>query len=81
MTLADYATSLVPMLRDLEMEILLEPGSFLVGNAGVLVTEVLYRKETGRKHFTIVDAGMNDLVRPALYEAYHQIEPVGKPRP
>ena len=81
MTLADYATSLVPMLRDLEMEILLEPGRFLVGNAGVLVTEVLYRKETGRKHFTIVDAGMNDLVRPALYEAYHQIEPVGKPRP
>jgi diaminopimelate decarboxylase len=81
MTLSEYATSLVPMLRDLKMQILLEPGRFLVGNAGVLVTEVLYRKETGRKHFTIVDAGMNDLVRPALYEAYHQIEPVGKPRP
>jgi diaminopimelate decarboxylase len=81
MTLTDYATSLVPMLRGLKMQILVEPGRFLVGNAGVLVSEVLYRKETGRKHFTIVDAGMNDLVRPALYEAYHQIEPVGKPRP
>jgi len=81
MTLTDYATSLVPMLRNLKMQILVEPGRFLVGNAGVLVSEVLYRKETGRKHFTIVDAGMNDLVRPALYEAYHQIEPVGKPRP
>ena len=81
MTLSEYAISLVPMLRELKMQILLEPGRFLVGNAGVLVTEVLYRKETGQKHFTIVDAGMNDLVRPALYEAYHQIEPVGKPRP
>ena len=81
MTLNEYATSLVPMLRDLKMDILLEPGRFLVGNAGVLVSEVLYRKSTGQKYFTIVDAGMNDLVRPALYEAYHQIEPVGKPRP
>ncbi|NBS07485.1 MAG: diaminopimelate decarboxylase [Verrucomicrobia bacterium] len=81
MTLAEYATSIIPMLRTLKMEILLEPGRFLVGNAGVLVAEVLYRKQTGRKHFTVVDAGMNDLVRPAMYEAYHQIEPVGKPRP
>jgi len=46
----------------------------------VLVTEVLYRKRTGRKNFVIVDAGMNDLLRPALYEAYHQIEPLGSPR-
>jgi len=81
MTLAEYATSIIPMLRTLKMQILLEPGRFLVGNAGVLVAEVLYRKQTGRKHFTVVDAGMNDLVRPAMYEAYHQIEPVGKPRP
>ena len=81
MTLTDYATSVVPMLRNLKMQILLEPGRFLVGNAGVLLAEVLYRKQTGRKHFTVVDAGMNDLVRPAMYEAYHQIEPVGKPRP
>ena len=81
MTLTDYATSVVPMLRNLKMQILLEPGRFLVGNAGVLLAEVLYRKQTGLKHFTVVDAGMNDLVRPAMYEAYHQIEPVGKPRP
>ena len=81
MTLTDYATSVVPMLRNLKMQILLEPGRFLVGNAGVLLAEVLYRKQTGRKHFTVVDAGMNDLVRPAMYEAYHQIEPIGKPRP
>ena len=81
MTLTDYATSVVPMLRNLKMQILLEPGRFLVGNAGVLLAEVLYRKQTGKKHFTVVDAGMNDLVRPAMYEAYHQIEPVGKPRP
>ncbi len=81
MTLPDYATSLVPFLRELKMKILLEPGRFLVGNAGVLVSEVLYRKDNGRKHFTVVDAGMNDLVRPSMYEAYHQIEPVGKPRP
>ena len=81
MTLAEYATSIIPMLQPLKMEILLEPGRFLVGNAGVLLAEVLYRKQTGRKHFTVVDAGMNDLVRPAMYEAYHQIEPVGKPRP
>ena len=81
MTLTDYATSVVPMLRSLKMQILLEPGRFLVGNAGVLLAEVLYRKQTGRKHFTVVNAGMNDLVRPAMYEAYHQIEPIGKPRP
>jgi len=81
MTLTDYATSVVPMLRNLKMQILLEPGRFLVGNAGVLLAEVLYRKQTGRKHFTVVNAGMNDLVRPAMYEAYHQIEPVGKSRP
>ena len=78
--LSEYADSVVPLLTDLKMKILLEPGRFLVGNAGVLVTEVLYRKRTGRKNFVIVDAGMNDLLRPALYEAYHQIEPLGSPR-
>jgi len=81
MTLNDYAVSLVSLLRELKMQILLEPGRFLVGNAGILVTQVLYRKQTGRKNFTVVDAGMNDLIRPTLYEAFHQIEPVGKPRP
>ena len=81
MTLNDYAVSLVSLLRELKMQILLEPGRFLVGNAGILVTQVLYRKQTGRKNFTVVDAGMNDPIRPTLYEAFHQIEPVGKPRP
>ena len=81
LTLNEYALSLVSLLRNLKMQILLEPGRFLVGNAGMLVTEVLYRKRTGQKHFTVVDAGMNDLIRPTLYEAFHQIEPVGKPRP
>jgi diaminopimelate decarboxylase len=61
-------------------EVLLEPGRVLVGNAGVLVTEVLYRKRNGRKRFVVVDAGMNDLMRPAMYGAHHAIEPVGRPR-
>jgi diaminopimelate decarboxylase len=51
----------------------LEPGRFLVGSAGVLVTEVLYRKHSGGKEFVVVDAGMNDLVRPSHYQAYHEI--------
>ena len=57
---------------------ILEPGSVIVGNAGILVTKVLYRKSGKTKEFVIVDAGMNDLMRPALYEAYHSIEPVIK---
>jgi diaminopimelate decarboxylase len=56
--------------------VLLEPGRFLVGNAGVLVTRVEYVKLTGRKRFVIVDAAMNDLIRPAFYDAYHEIVPV-----
>ncbi len=55
---------------------LLEPGRFLIGNAGVLLTRVLYIKSAGQKKFVIVDAGMNDLIRPALYESYHEIVPV-----
>ena len=75
----DYANTIVPPLRELGVRILLEPGRFLVGNAGVLLTRVLYIKETGRKKFAIIDAGMNDLIRPALYESYHQIVPVVQP--
>ncbi|HET7319117.1 MAG TPA: diaminopimelate decarboxylase, partial [Nitrospirota bacterium] len=56
--------------------LVLEPGRAIVGNAGVLVTSALYRKDSGAKHFLIVDAGMNDLIRPSLYEAYHEIKPV-----
>jgi len=75
----DYANTIVPPLRELGIRILVEPGRFLVGNAGVLLTRVLYIKETGRKKFAIIDAGMNDLIRPALYESYHQIVPVVQP--
>ena len=73
---ADYGAQLVPLLKPLGLRILIEPGRFMVGNAGVLVTEVLYVKKTGRKTFVIVDAAMNDLIRPAFYESYHQIVPL-----
>ena len=63
-------------LKDIDLKLILEPGRVLVGNAGVLVTEVLYRKSGEAKNFVIVDAGMNDLMRPTLYNAFHAIEPV-----
>jgi len=72
----DYAEAIVPPLRELDVRILVEPGRFLVGNAGVLLTRVGYIKKTGAKKFAIVDAGMNDLIRPALYQSYHEIVPV-----
>ena len=75
----DYANTIAPPLRELGIRVLVEPGRFLVGNAGVLLTRVLYIKETGRKKFAIIDAGMNDLIRPALYESHHQIVPVVQP--
>ena len=72
----DYADAIVPPLRDLGIRILVEPGRFLIGNAGVLLTRVRYIKQTRSKKFAIVDAGMNDLIRPALYQSYHEIVPV-----
>jgi diaminopimelate decarboxylase len=72
----DYANAIVPPLRQLGIRILVEPGRFLVGNAGVLLTRVRYLKKSGAKKFAIVDAGMNDLIRPALYQSYHEIVPV-----
>jgi diaminopimelate decarboxylase len=72
----DYADAIVPSLRELGVRILVEPGRFLVGNAGVLLTRVRYIKQTAEKKFAIVDAGMNDLIRPALYQSYHEIVPV-----
>jgi diaminopimelate decarboxylase len=72
----DYADAIVPPLRKLGIRILVEPGRFLVGNAGVLLTRILYIKQSGSKKFAIVDAGMNDLIRPALYQSYHEIVPV-----
>jgi diaminopimelate decarboxylase len=72
----DYAGAIVPPLRELDVRILVEPGRFLVGNAGVLLTRVRYIKKSGAKTFAIVDAAMNDLIRPALYHSYHEIVPV-----
>jgi diaminopimelate decarboxylase len=74
-SVGDYAEAIVPPLRDLGIRTLVEPGRFLIGNAGVLLTRVRYIKQTGGKKFAIVDAGMNDLIRPALYQSYHEIVP------
>ena len=71
-----YADRLLPLLKPLGLKILMEPGRFISGNAGILVTRVEYVKRTGRKNFVIVDAAMNDLIRPAFYEAYHEIVPL-----
>jgi diaminopimelate decarboxylase len=79
-SVGDYAEAIVPPLRDLGIRILVEPGRFLIGNAGVLLTRVCYLKQTGSKKFAIVDAGMNDLIRPALYQSYHEIVPVKQPK-
>jgi diaminopimelate decarboxylase len=75
----DYADAIIPSLTKLGIRVLVEPGRFIVGNAGVLLTRVAYIKETGQKAFAIVDAGMNDLIRPALYQSYHEIVPVNEP--
>ncbi len=71
-----YAARLVPLLKPLGLRVLMEPGRFISGNAGILVTRVEYVKRTGKKNFVIVDAAMNDLIRPAFYEAYHEIVPL-----
>ena len=76
LTPQSYARCLTPLLQPLGLRILLEPGRFMVGNAGILVTRVEYVKRTGRKNFVIVDAAMNDLIRPAFYDSYHEIVPL-----
>ena len=73
---ADYADVVKNQLRGLDCKIVAEPGRLIAGNAGILITEVLYVKDGGEKTFVIVDVAMNDLVRPTLYEAYHEIKPV-----
>jgi diaminopimelate decarboxylase len=73
---AAYARALASPLRGLDVRLLLEPGRSIVGPAGVLVTSVIYRKENDSRRFLVVDAAMNDLIRPALYGAYHEIVPV-----
>ncbi|MEJ2671556.1 MAG: diaminopimelate decarboxylase [Deltaproteobacteria bacterium] len=72
----EYGQKLLEHLKDLDCTLILEPGRVLVGNAGVLVTKVLYTKATEFKHFIIVDAGMNDLARPSLYGSYHGLWPL-----
>jgi diaminopimelate decarboxylase len=76
LTPATYAARLLPLLQPLGLKILVEPGRFVVGNAGILVTRVEYVKRTGKKNFVIVDAAMNDLIRPAFYDAYHEFVPL-----
>lgn len=76
LTIEKYAEMLVPLLKPLGLKIILEPGRFMVGNAGVLISEVLYEKRGSAKTFQIVDAAMNDLIRPALYEGHHDIVPI-----
>ena len=73
---AAFAEAVVPLLKGLGLLVLLEPGRSLVARAGALLTRVLYVKENHGKRFVVVDAGMNDLLRPALYKAHHRIEPV-----
>ncbi len=74
-----FARPVVPLLKESGFLIHMEPGRLLVGNAGILVTRLLFEKQSGEKRFLICDAAMNDLLRPALYGAYHRVEPV-KPR-
>lgn len=75
-TIEDYAAAILPELRDLGLQIHLEPGRLIAGNAGVLLTQVLYTKQGQEKTFQICDAGMGDLIRPALYQGFHQVVPV-----
>jgi len=74
-----FAAALVPRVRATGLKLLMEPGRYIVGNAGVLLTRVLYRKHGGGHDFLITDAGMTELIRPSHYDAYHRIEPVRAP--
>jgi diaminopimelate decarboxylase len=76
LSIEEYGAAVVPLLADVGLKILLEPGRYIVGNAGVLLTRCLYEKKGSAKTFKIVDAGMNDLIRPALYEGHHEIAPL-----
>ena len=77
-TAAEFAQKVLPLLKGIHLKIILEPGRFIMGNAGILITRVVYIKESGLKRFIVVDAGMNDLLRPSLYGAYHKIVPLIK---
>ncbi len=72
---AEYAAGIVPLLKDKNLKLILEPGKSICANAGVMLTRTIYTKQGGRKNFVVVDAGMNDLIRPSLYDAFHFIWP------
>ena len=74
-----YAAAIVPTLQTLGLKILLEPGRFIAGNAGILLTRCLFEKKGTTKTFKIIDSGMHHLIRPALYEGHHEIVPVKEP--
>jgi diaminopimelate decarboxylase len=77
-TAKEFAAAILPLLRGQQLQLLLEPGRFVVGNAGILVTRVTYLKQVSNKTFVIVDSGMNDLIRPSLYGAYHEVVPLDR---
>ncbi len=79
-TASQYAKAVLPLLKGSGLKVILEPGRFIAGNSGILLTQVLYLKESHGKRFAIVDAGMNDLIRPSLYGAYHEIVLVARRR-
>ena len=72
---AEIGEALIPILNRIGLKLILEPGRFIVGNAGILLTRVLYVKESGNKRFLVCDAGMTDLIRPTLYDAWHRVWP------
>ncbi len=72
----EHAKALVPLLKGRGYHVAFEPGRYIAANAGIILTRVLYRKKGGEKNFVVIDAGMNDLIRPTLYESYHHIWPV-----
>jgi diaminopimelate decarboxylase len=74
----ELAKAILPLVKNLRCQLILEPGRYLVGNAGILIAKVLYLKKTHEKTFIILDAAMTDLIRPSLYDAYHEIQPVQK---
>lgn len=77
-TAKQFATAVLPTIKKAGLELIIEPGRFIAGNSGIFVTKVLYIKETPVKNFIIIDGAMNDLLRPSLYHAYHEIIPVTK---
>ena len=74
-----FAEVILPAVKATGCQLVLEPGRFIVGNAGILLSRVLFTKETGGKHYVIQDAAMNDLIRPTLYDSFHRIWPVAPP--